>query len=230
MIKVSFALLLTSICVACGSQAKQHTAPAGPTPSGINGFVLKPLVAAPSFALDDQDGHSIGPKTMRGDWFVVAFLYTHCPDVCPLIASNLGVALRRLPNLRVLAISVDPKGDTPTSVRSFLREHRLPARFRYVTGTRAQLAPVWARYHVAALAGPKAIVTHSAFELLVDPHGKERVLYGAQVRATDITAGIKKLTRVAPARGACGVCPNRPECLDGLRRSGAGGRRHQVRA
>ena len=193
MIKITFALLLASICVACGARVELQSAPPGPTPSGINGFVLKPAVAAPSFVLHDQDGQSIGPKTMRGHWFVVAFLYTHCPDVCPLIASNLGVALRRLPDLRVLAISVDPKGDTPASVRSFLRAHRLPARFRYVTGTRAQLVPVLARFHVAAVAGPRPIVSHTAFEFLVDPQGKERVIYNAQVQATDITSGIKKL-------------------------------------
>ena len=194
MIKITFALLLTSICVACGAQVKAQTAATGPTPSGIKGFVFKPAVAAPSFVLHDQDGHSIGPKTMRGHWFVVAFLYTHCTDVCPVIASNLGVALRRLPDLRVLAISVDPKGDTPASVRSFLRAHRLPASFRYVTGTRAQLVPVWARYHVTAVAGPGSEVSHTTIELLVDPQGKERVLYDAQVQATDITVGIKKLS------------------------------------
>jgi protein SCO1/2 len=193
VMKVSLLLLLTVICAACGSQGKQQATPAAPVPTGINGFVLKPLVAAPSFALHDQDGHSIGPRSMRGHWFVVAFLYTHCPDVCPLIASNLGVALRHLPGLRVLAISVDPKNDTPASVRSFLRAHRLPSRFRYVTGTRAQLAPVWARYHVAAVGGPRQIVSHSAFELLVDPAGEERVLYGAQVQATDILGDVKKL-------------------------------------
>ncbi|HXK14396.1 MAG TPA: SCO family protein, partial [Gaiellaceae bacterium] len=115
------------------------------------------------------------------------------PDVCPVIASNLGVALRRLPDLRVLAISVDPKGDTRASVKAFLRAHNLPARFRYVTGTRAQLAPVWARYHVAAVAGPKPIVSHTAFELLVDPQGRERVLWDAQVQASDIARDLEVL-------------------------------------
>jgi protein SCO1/2 len=111
-----------------------------------------------------------------------------------VIASNLGVALRRVPDLRVLAISVDPKNDTPASVKAFLRAHNLPARFRYVTGTRAQLAPVWARYHVAAIAGPKPIVSHTAFELLVDPQGRERVLYDAQVQASDVARDVRALS------------------------------------
>lgn len=182
---------LAVICAACGSHAS--TTPKEPVRSA-SGFVLKPPVAAPNFALRDQDGRLTGPSRLRGHWYVVAFLYTHCPDVCPVIASNLGVALRRLPDLRVLAISVDPKNDTPPSVKAFIRAHNLLPRFRYVTGTRAQLAPVWARYHVAAVAGPKPIVSHTAFELLVDPQGRERILYDAQVQASDVAHDIGALS------------------------------------
>jgi cytochrome oxidase Cu insertion factor (SCO1/SenC/PrrC family) len=64
---------------------------------------------------------------------------------------------------------------------------------RYVTGTRAELAPVWTRYHVAATAGPKPIVSHGAFELLVDPQGRERVLYDAQVQASDVARHVSAL-------------------------------------
>jgi protein SCO1/2 len=155
--------------------------------------MIQPTTSAPSFKLHDQAGRLVGPASLRGTWFVVAFLYTHCPDVCPVIASNLGVALRRLPDLRVLAITVDPKNDTRASVRAFLRDHNLPARFHYVTGTPTELAPIWAHYHVAVIAGPRPIVSHSAFEILVDPRGRERLLYGAQIQATDIAADIKKL-------------------------------------
>ena len=189
--KLGLLLVLILLCTACGAQTK-HTVSA-PATTQKRGFVLKPPVVAPAFALRDQDRRLIGPREMRGHWYVVAFLYTHCPDVCPVIASNLGVALRRLPDLRVLAISVDPKNDTRASVKAFLRDHNLPPRFRYVTGTRAQLAPVWARYHVAAVAGPKPIVSHSAFELLIDPQGRERVLYDAQVQASDVARDVGAL-------------------------------------
>jgi protein SCO1/2 len=172
------------LCVACGSSHSK--AIVTPTASDAGGFVLKPPVPAPPFSLRDQSGRAFGPQDLRGKWFVVSFLYTHCPDVCPLIANSIGAAQRQLPSLGAIAISVDPKGDTPASVRAFLRTHHLSARFRYVTGTRAQLRPVWARYHVATLPGPTPVVSHSAFELLVDPQGRERVLYAAQVRAADI--------------------------------------------
>ena len=191
MTRFAALLVLGLLCGACGAQTQHAVSGQGSTTN--RGFVLKPPVVAPAFALRDQDGRLTGPTRMRGHWYVVAFLYTHCPDVCPVIASNLGVALRRLPDLRVLAVSVDPKGDTPASVKAFLRNHNLPPRFRYVTGTRAELAPVWARYHVAATAGPKPIVSHSSFELLVDPQGRERVLYDAQVQASDVARDVAAL-------------------------------------
>jgi len=186
--RISSLLLLAVVCASCGSQAK-HTIITPPA-SNASGFVLKPPVTAPAFSLRDQSGHLVGPRTMRGHAFVVAFLYTHCPDVCPVIAGNLGAAQRRLPDLRVLAVSVDPKNDTPAAVRTFLRAHRLGPRFHYLTGTRAQLAPVWARYHVAAIAGPRPIVSHSAFEVLVDAQGRERILYDAQITAPDVQRGV----------------------------------------
>jgi protein SCO1/2 len=184
---------LALLCASCGA-AKHETAISAPPPSGFRGFVLKPPARAPDFQLRDQSGRFVGPQDLRGRWLVVAFLYTHCPDVCPLIASNLAQAERQLPGLHVLAVSVDPKGDTPASVDRFIAAHRLPARFRYLTGTRARLRPVWTDYHVASTPGPKGTVSHSAFELLVDPQGRERLLYDSQLRAADLVHDVRKLS------------------------------------
>jgi protein SCO1/2 len=196
-VRNAVAALLVAVAVAgcgaarSGTEAVEH--PAAPPPS--KGFRLKPPAPAPPFTLHDQAGKATGAQDYRGHWFVVAFLYTHCPDVCPLIANNLGAAQRRLPDLRVLAVSVDPKGDTPAAVRAFLRRHHLGPRFRYLTGTRKQLAPVWAAYHVASVGGPKETVSHSAFELLVDPAGKERVLYDSSLHARDVVDDVQALSK-----------------------------------
>jgi protein SCO1/2 len=184
------ALLLT----ACGGGAGSKAVTAAAKPSPYRGFLLKPPTRAPSFALRDQDGHRLGPQDLRGHWLVISFLYTHCPDVCPLIANNIGSVLRQRPELRAIAISVDPKRDTPAAVRSFLRAHRLPPTFRYVSGTRTQLQPVWRAFHVAATAGPEATVSHSAFELLVDPDGRERLLYDSKLSAAELEHDLRLIT------------------------------------
>ena len=97
-----------------------------------------------------------------------------------------SLAMRKLPDLRVLAVSVDPKGDTPAAVRNFIRVHKLPANFHYLTGTPAQLAPVWKKFHLGVEGGPKGTVSHNAFELLVDPKGTEQLLYDSALRAAQI--------------------------------------------
>jgi protein SCO1 len=171
---------LAVVCAGCGGTK-------GPSAPTFRGTPLSPAPAAPAFTLTDQAGAAGGLAGERGHYVVVTFLYTHCPDVCPVIAGTLNRVLQtpaaRRAGLRVLAVSVDPKGDTPPAVRQFIREHGLVPTFRYLTGTRAELQRVWRAFHVVAAAGPGGTVTHSTFEILVDPQGRERLIYDPQVTA-----------------------------------------------
>jgi protein SCO1 len=171
----------------CGGSAKPR----------LRGTELTSGSAAPNFALLDQGGRTVTMAAQRGRWVVVTFLYTQCPDVCPLIAAQLNRALEartaRHAGLRVLAVSVDPVGDTPKAVRRYVLVHRLAARFRWLMGSRNQLAPVWKAYHVAALPGPRGTVTHSTVSFLVDPSGRERLLYDKTVKARDVLEDLRAL-------------------------------------
>jgi cytochrome oxidase Cu insertion factor (SCO1/SenC/PrrC family) len=51
---------------------------------------------------------------------------------------------------------------------------------------------VWTGFHVAATPDGKT-VSHSAYELLVDPSGVERVLYDSQVKAADVVHDVRAL-------------------------------------
>ncbi len=138
-------------------------------------------------------------SSRRGRYTLVTFLYTHCPDVCPLIAEHLNTALRQLgperKGVSVLAVSVDPKGDTPAAVKQLRRRPPppapvpLPDRDAQPSSGRSGAA-----YHVAA--DPEhgtTAVAHSAFVLLVDRQGVERLLYDSNVKAGDIVHDIDVL-------------------------------------
>jgi protein SCO1/2 len=133
----------------------------------------------------------------RGRWVLMTFLYTYCPDVCPVIAGNLNAVLRtpvaRNADLRVLSVSVDPVRDTPAAARKYVRDHRLLPTFRWLLGTRAELSKVWKAYQIAVLPGPKKTVSHYAVQLLIDPEGRERVAYDSQVQTADVVADLKRL-------------------------------------
>jgi len=90
----------------------------------------------------------------RGRVVVLAFLYTHCPDACPLIAERLRSAYSQLggarPQAAFIAVSVDPRGDTLPAVEAFLAGHHLEHILVYLTGSVAELQRVWTQYHIRA--------------------------------------------------------------------------------
>jgi protein SCO1/2 len=180
----------------CGGSS-QATAVAQTQPSRFDGVELNPPQRAPDISLRDQNGRPIRLSSLRGKTVFVTFLYVHCPDVCPLIATHLDTAVRRLGapgrNVRILAVSVDPKGDTPAAARRFVRQHDLLPTFHFLLGTRAQLALVWKAYHIVAWKDPEGTVNHSAYTLLVDRSGNERVIYDATVKPADVVHDLRVL-------------------------------------
>jgi protein SCO1 len=180
--------LLVALASGCGSSGSSSTTDTGTT-SGedTSGFEapLAPVkpVAAPAFTLDDQFGKPVSLADYRGKAVLLTFLYVHCPDVCPLIAAALRTTTDKLAahakNVQVVAISVDPVGDTPKAVRKYLAARGVLHRFEYLVGTKRQLAAVWAKYHIAAEpdAKLKRLVGHTGIVIGIDAGGKERTYY-----------------------------------------------------
>jgi protein SCO1/2 len=160
-------------------------------PLELRGAAIEGTPVAPAIRLADARGRTV---TLAGGDGVtlVTFLYTHCPDVCPLIASRLNAALARLgTGARVLAVSVDPKGDTPAAVARYARVRHLRPAFRYLVGSRAQLAPIWKAYYVGQQQAQ--VVIHAAETVLVDRAGRERVRYDASATPADIAHDVRAL-------------------------------------
>lgn len=154
----------------------------------LRGAVLTPPVPAYDFRLPDQDGRMVSLSDLRGKAVALTFLYTQCPDVCPLIAETLRRTHQQLGDLAgrvaLVAVSVDPNGDTPAAVRAFLAAHHVQAELTYLRGSFAQLRPVWSHYFVGSDAkevGPGATtapstvppqVGHTALVYVIDPQGE----------------------------------------------------------
>jgi protein SCO1/2 len=190
-------LALVVVLAGCGSAdstQKTTTAPA----KRFAGAELTPPKLAPPIALHDAGGAPVTLASQRGRYVLVTFIYTHCPDVCPLITQNLNAALRAIgpsarKHVRVLAVSVDPKGDTPETVSAYAREKHLLPQFEYLIGTRAELRRVWKAWRVLAVEAKPDLVDHVAYTALVDTLGKERVLYDSSVHATQVIHDLRVL-------------------------------------
>jgi protein SCO1 len=181
----------------CGGSGHPAASSPGASASRYDGVAVHGL-AAPNFTLHDQHGQLVSLARERGWYVLITFLYVHCRNVCPIIAGQVNEALRELGparnEVRVLAVSVDPKGDTPAAVRHFIAVHRLLPQFLYLTGTAKALEPIWREYHVASTGtGATLAVSHTAIELLLDPQGTPRLIYDSRITAADLVHGLQTL-------------------------------------
>jgi protein SCO1 len=202
------ALLAATSALALGVSACGGSEALAPQPkaaaaakSAFEGHELHGPVTAADFALRDQHGRLVRLSAQRGKLVLVTFLYTHCTDICPVIANQLNQALRELyhqrTSVRILAVSVDPKGDTPRAVRKFVRDHRLLPEFHYLVGRPAQLARVWQAYNVQVLQRNPESVGHSGYIYLLDRRGKPRVFYSATATVQQVAHDLRLLLRSA---------------------------------
>jgi cytochrome oxidase Cu insertion factor (SCO1/SenC/PrrC family) len=130
----------------------------------------------PRFSLRDQDGRLVSAGDLAGKAALVTFLDTKCRESCPIIGEQIRQGLARLsPEDRAstvaVAISVQPDVDTPSSVRAFLRRHRVQGSLLYLTGTEGQLRPVWNAFQVLPALDTGSSDIHSAPVRIYDRGG-----------------------------------------------------------
>jgi protein SCO1 len=187
---------LILVAAGCGSSEPKLVEGPPTTTRTFAGTELTPPHPADRLSLKDAYGRRYTLSARRGRYVLVTFLYTHCPDVCPLIASNLNTVLRASgpkANVDVLAVSVDPKGDTPRAVRAYVKRKHLDPRFHYLIGSPRELERAWAAWHVTAQDKSLGVVNHIVYTALVDPRGRERLIYDAQVTAQQVLHDLRVL-------------------------------------
>jgi protein SCO1/2 len=170
----------TASTPATATAGTDHAAHGGTT---FKGGTISPRRTAPPLRLRDIDGRLVDIRDLRGHPVLVTFVYSSCPDVCPLIMSNLRRAREDAgplgAQMRVIAVSVDPKGDTPARVRAFLKARRVDGFVDYLIGSRAQLEPVWSAWQIGQSV-PKSdpeLVEHSSLVYGVSASGDLATAY-----------------------------------------------------
>jgi protein SCO1/2 len=166
----------------------------GAKSSLFQGSLLTPSKRAPALGLRNYlGGARVSTGGYRGRALLVTFIYTHCPDVCPLIAANLGVALHVMgpkvaSKAQVVAVSVDPRGDTRQTVAAFLKAHGVTGRMLYLTGSAQELAHVWEAWGVGSErdARQPEFVNHSGLVYGVTASGKLTTVYPANFKPAEI--------------------------------------------
>lgn len=152
---------------------------AGPTVSPAanpyRGSKPPPGVRAPNFELRSYRGELVRMRDLRGKVVLITFIDTECTDKCPIIASQVAAARPLLPasarrQIAMLAITVDPRVDSPRSVRRFLAQRHATS-LDFLLGTVKELRPIWKAFYVVAVPETGSVNIHSADARIFDPRG-----------------------------------------------------------
>lgn len=156
-------------------------------------------VPAPDFRLTDQFGKQVSLSQFRGKPVVLTFLYTHCPDVCPLIAEQLHTVMLNLgpdaQRVGVLAVSVEPKRDTVAAALAFSKAHKMTGYWHFLVGMESQLSPVWTAYAIGAQQETATISMHTAVLYVIDKQGRERTLLDQTFTPVQLTGILQALLK-----------------------------------
>ncbi|MDZ7773250.1 MAG: SCO family protein [Balneolaceae bacterium] len=159
-----------------------------------------------SYGLVDQDSSGVSfPGDFSGQIVVLGYIYTHCPDVCPVITANMSNIRRQLEDttgVHFVGISFDPERDTPSALARYMDSFELdPAHFTFVTGDTATVDSLLSAMKILARKSyPDStrtgsyLMQHTNRIAVMDRRGRVRFEYpGSVVPPQNVIEDINKL-------------------------------------
>jgi protein SCO1/2 len=169
--------------------------------SATVGNIVDPPQPLTDFTFTANNGNPMSLSDLAGDYVLLAFGYTHCPDVCPNTLLNFRQVKRDLglesDKVSFLFISVDGERDTPEVLDRYLE--RYDPEFIGMSGEDEILRTIQEEYglfyeireNVNSAAG--YLVEHTASRFLIDPQGRLIRIYSFTDNAEDIAADIQSM-------------------------------------
>ena len=157
-----------------------------------------PEYAVNEFSLIKPDGNLTNLSDYEGQVLIVSFIYSRCPDVCPIVSSNLRWLSQVLAddyetNFSIISVTVDPWWDTQNVLGEYADQRNLS--WPHLTGDLESLEPIWESFHVGLQTytnvsnetnegdsnntsgrhHPDYLVDHSTATIIIDKEHKQRV-------------------------------------------------------
>jgi protein SCO1 len=144
---------------------------------------LPTIGTAPDFALTSQDGAEVTLAALRGKVVALTFIYTSCPDICPMLTDKMARVQDALgpdfgSKVAFVSITTDPERDTPEVLKGYAEAFEANlAGWSFLTGEPATVLDVAHRYGVAVAQAADGQVDHTMLTTLIDRQGAMRVQY-----------------------------------------------------
>jgi protein SCO1/2 len=154
------------------------------------------------FTLTDQTSRAFKFQSLRGKVAIVAFAYTTCPDVCPLITAAMrqtqeGLTKDERASTYFVTITTDPEIDTPRVMAGYAKRYGVDTtNWAFLTGDEAALKKIWKNFGVGVQRKARGLIDHTTLTALVDRSGTMRIAYvGTSPDPKAILTDLRKLLR-----------------------------------
>ena len=173
------------LCLFLGAAPPLFSAEALPEPVVSANPTLSVIARAPDFALRDTQGSTVRLSDYRGRVVLLAFVFTSCPGVCPLISRQMSALQAGLKEAglfgkqaNLLSVTVDPETDTAKVLAEYAQKFDAdPAGWRFLRETPAKTKPVLKAYDEWTRQVPKGELDHPARVYLIDQKANIREIY-----------------------------------------------------
>jgi protein SCO1/2 len=191
--------IIATAAVACVVVAAASWAVSGWLSMQRGGAASGQALIRSEFSLIDQTGKPVTNADYGGEWQLVFFGYTYCPDICPTTLNDVALILEDLGDeadqVRPLFITVDPERDTPEVMAAYVAN--FDPRIVGLTGTPEQIkqaAQAFRAYYAKVDQGSAPdgyTMDHSAFLYLMDPEGAYATHFSPSEEPADVAEKIR---------------------------------------
>jgi len=163
-----------------------------------------------SYNLINQNNEAVVfPEIIKGQITVMGFIFTHCPDICPMTTHNMYLTEKELKkngivDVKFVALSFDPDRDTPELLKKFAEVRELDFNsWTLLTGEKTTVNDLLKRFDVKAIKTDENIdeegnneysMMHTDRISLIDENGILRKNYkGSTLNIEELVNDIKTL-------------------------------------
>lgn len=198
-----FAVLLLGILSGGTLGADPQRSSAQPATPLASPMARTPVaIEAPDGVLTDQDGRRFAFRDLRGKAVLVSFIYTSCPDVCPVMYHVVTEVQKRVQaegrgDVVSVFVTTDPEIDTPQVLKAFALRRSADLSATYLlTGKPEELQALWSAFGAKIKRRARGLVDHSPLTVLIDASGLMRYRYlsgfpDAEIIAADVLSVLK---------------------------------------